>query len=212
MIEDYDYGSLTLSNVTNESFINYKFKKKIIDLHIVSGNKLDELIIPEGIKTLFCQEISLKKIHLPDSLEELYCKGNLLEEIELPTNFKYIDLKRNKIRNVKLRGQLNKTDFFLNLRHNNLDNLDFMNQIKISNFNFKYDYDEEKTISGIRDLQKIYVWNNPRLKREDYTRDHQKLLRFNRFSYINDDDYQPNRIGVEYFENDEPPDDISLEW
>jgi hypothetical protein len=209
---NYYLGSVTLSFVSNEDIKNFDFKN-ITKLSILTS-KLDELIIPDGVTNVYCPNISIKKIYIPDSVEYLYCKKNLLEEVELPNNFKYINLKKNKIKKVTIRGEINRTDFFLNLRNNKLEDHDFMNQINIKNFNFKYDYFEEKNISGIRALQKVYVWDNPLLllKREECTRDQQKLLRFNRLSYEGDEDYQPNQSKEPYFQGNEPEDDLTLEW
>jgi len=209
---------LKIYDIDQETLNNYKFPTNLSKLCIVDSN-IDELIIPDGCEWAVCKNLGLKKIFIPDSLRTLHCQNNLLEELELPNGFREVLANNNYLKNIKIRGDfVSHICFFIDVRNNQLNNLDFMDKFIIPYFNLTDDEYENHTVDGVRAKQKIYVYNNPLLNRDKYCRDYQKLLRFNEYPIHKD--YSPfidpsvidnnlDEIEEQYYEGDD--EDVSGE-
>ena len=97
---------LILHNVTQTNFYQLKFPESVTDL-ILNG-KMTNLIIPDGIKDIYCCNMGLRSIYICESLEFLECCDNELETIELTKNLLCANVRDNKITTVTCREKLEK--------------------------------------------------------------------------------------------------------
>lgn len=68
---------------------------------IISGDFLDELIIPEGVTELYCFNLGLKKLHLPSTAEYVYASNNCLLELDVPPKISFLDVSYNPLYNLR---------------------------------------------------------------------------------------------------------------
>lgn len=92
-LEIYDGDFETLDCRFN-SITNLVIPKGIKKLFCFN-NIIEELILPEGIKKVWCFNNKIKELILPDSLEYLSCINNNLTELTIPKNSQYIYCDRN---------------------------------------------------------------------------------------------------------------------
>lgn len=71
---------------------------------VVSGDYLDELIIPEGIASCVCHSLGLRRLIVPDGVEYLWCNNNTLRALELPQSMYICDVSYNPLRSLTFRG------------------------------------------------------------------------------------------------------------
>jgi len=112
---------LTLYNVNQTNFYQLKLPEYVTDL-ILHG-KMTDLIIPEGIKDIYCCNMGLKTVHICESLEFLECCDNDLETIELTKNLLCANVRDNKIKTVTCREKLEKLAC-LDILNNRVTDLD----------------------------------------------------------------------------------------
>jgi rRNA-processing protein FCF1 len=65
-------------------------------------NKLKELIIPEGVEWVSCKNNKLTELALPESVKYVYCDNNKLKELILPKGVKYVYCDNNKLKELIL--------------------------------------------------------------------------------------------------------------
>jgi len=66
----------------------------------LSGLKINEIVIPDGVKCLYLSNNRIRELILPSSLEVLYCDSNKLEELELPNKLTYLNCSSNRIKEL----------------------------------------------------------------------------------------------------------------
>lgn len=121
-------------NVLNAYFVKpcnvpemLKFMQSIDNLKglVVIGDYLDSLDIPDGIESVVCSRLGLKRIHVPDSVKWLYCNDNFLEELEVPRNIKYLIAGDNLLHTLKFRGGPSCDLELLEINNNRFSRFDF---------------------------------------------------------------------------------------
>lgn len=107
---------------------------------MISGDYLDELIIPSGIAACACPNLGLRKIVAPDGLQQLFCNRNCLRELVLPESLYALDASHNPLYHLTFRGE-----------HPHI-NLLRLQSVKLKTLDVK-----------IRDTCEIDIRNNPHL-------------------------------------------------
>jgi hypothetical protein len=76
------------------------------DVTIVTfaGDYLDELIIPEGIESVMCSYMGLRKLILPRSIKYVYANYNSLLELIVPNNIVVLEVSNNPLYNLRFSG------------------------------------------------------------------------------------------------------------
>ena len=67
-----------------------KVTLEVTDTINVSYKEIVELVLPEGIKTVYCHHNQLKELVLPEGIEYVYCHNNQLKELVLPEGIKTV--------------------------------------------------------------------------------------------------------------------------
>lgn len=49
-----------------------------------------ELVVPLGVKLVYCWDNKLKELNLPEGIKDVYCSDNELKELELPKGVKWV--------------------------------------------------------------------------------------------------------------------------
>ena len=61
-----------------------------------------ELVIPEGVRTVWCWNNQLTELILPDGVKYVYCSRNYIKKLVLPEGIKEVYCSRNYITNLIL--------------------------------------------------------------------------------------------------------------
>ena len=61
---------------------------KVTNTIDVSSKDIIELVLPEGIKSVYCSKNQLTELVLPEGIKNVYCYNNQLTELVLPEGIK----------------------------------------------------------------------------------------------------------------------------
>mgnify|MGYP001607195049 CR=1 FL=1 len=81
-------------------YITDKGEKVIIDSQEsidLSYKNIVELILPSGIKYVYCHNNQLKELILPSGVKYVYCYNNQLKELILPSGIEFVSCENNNI-------------------------------------------------------------------------------------------------------------------
>lgn len=67
------------------------------------GDYFDSIAVPEGIKTVFLDDLGLKSVHLPDTITDVYISHNKLVKLELPKGVRKVIANANILTEVTFR-------------------------------------------------------------------------------------------------------------
>jgi hypothetical protein len=112
---------LTLTNVTQLSFYQLIFPQTLT--HLILYGNMDNLIIPDGITDIECNNLGLIQIYISESVEYLQCTNNNLKTIELPKNILCASIDNNKITKIICREPLTRL-FSLTVNNNLITDFD----------------------------------------------------------------------------------------
>lgn len=77
---------------------------------VISGDYLDELIIPDGVESCDCVGLGLRRLVVPDSVEYLHCNRNNLRSLELPHGLYACDISNNPLYDLRFRSASGEDD------------------------------------------------------------------------------------------------------
>jgi len=118
--------TLHLCHITQDIFDSFNFSNFKIESLLITGDYLDYLVVPDGIKNVYCGSLGLRKISLPDSVKHLNCENNCLLNIILPDNIKYVNLNQNCLKDISFKNEPNKINVLI-LSKNYLETLNLEN-------------------------------------------------------------------------------------
>ena len=61
----------------------------------------DTLVVPEGVKRVYCYNNQLTELKLPEGLAWVYCSYNRLRELKLPEGIKRVYCYNNQLTEIK---------------------------------------------------------------------------------------------------------------
>ena len=137
------YIHLSVSHVTPEDWKTIDMPDGLTHLFI-TGDFLDELVVPEGVIMVNVPKLSLRSITLPESVTWLSCRKNCLRELALPGGIEYVDAHKNLLTRLEFRSPPTELGNLI-VSHNNLSTLNFeatpnLYGVDISiNENFKFE-------------------------------------------------------------------------
>lgn len=117
-----------VDHVTPESWANIDIPQNTKRL-VISGDFLDELVIPNGVVSCICHGMGLRKLTVPDTVEYLFCNRNQLRSLELPHAMYMCDISHNPLYHLRFRKDENDTELCLGRIQ--------MNHVKMSSFDAK---------------------------------------------------------------------------
>lgn len=95
-----------VDHVTTDTWAAVEVPKNTRRL-VISGDYLDELVIPNGVESCVCCGLGLRKLVVPDSVAFLYCNRNNLRSLELPHGLYICDISDNPLYHLTFRNENN---------------------------------------------------------------------------------------------------------
>ncbi len=122
---NFDGNTLDMSHINQDIIDNYDFSQHgPIRTLCISGDYLQRLHIPEGVRFAYIGRLGLRELYVPDSIEYLVCDNNFLPHLDLPAGIDVVEANNNLITKVTFRGEPTNLSV-LELRANRLLSLDF---------------------------------------------------------------------------------------
>jgi Leucine-rich repeat (LRR) protein len=89
------------------------------------------LLVPDGIKWLFAEDLGLRSVTLPESADIVYLANNRLTTINIPRSIMYLDVSKNRLKSVTSCGTFNRFAYLDVESNRNLKTLDFATSCKL---------------------------------------------------------------------------------
>jgi Leucine-rich repeat (LRR) protein len=127
-----DYTHLDLRNIEQEEFdsIIPLISPNVVDLEF-NNCDIQHLLVPDGIKWLFAEDLGLRSVTLPESADIVYLANNRLTTINIPRSIMYLDVSKNRLKSVTSCGTFNRFAYLDVESNRNLKTLDFATSCKL---------------------------------------------------------------------------------